>query len=76
MHRFLWIGILLVVGCQGLVGPRQRRDNPQVVDDPRLTIDEQERRARDRLALPDPSIDLGPRTYTDIPGSYGRSTRN
>jgi hypothetical protein len=72
MHRLCLLGILLLAGCQGLVGPRQRRDNPQPVSDPSLTMDEQQRRARDRLALPEPSVDLAPRTYTDLPGWYSR----
>jgi hypothetical protein len=51
MHRFLPLGILLLAGCQNLVGPLQCR-TPKRVDDPCLSTYEQERRGRDRLALP------------------------
>lgn len=64
MSRLCLIGILLLAGCRGLVGPRDRRDTPEQVDDPRLTIQEQERRGRDRLALPESSGDLVPRINT------------
>ena len=70
MKRLCLLGILLLAGCQGLVGPRERRDNPQQVDDPRLSIYEQEKRGRDRLALPESSGDLVPR-ITTIPGQTG-----
>jgi hypothetical protein len=70
MNRLCLLGILLLAGCQGVVGPRERRDNPQQVDDPRLSIYEQEKRGRDRLALPESSGDLVPR-ITTIPGQTG-----
>jgi hypothetical protein len=66
MRRLWCLGILLLAGCQ-LVGPRERRYQTSRVDDPRLTLEEQERRKRDRLALPDQN--LGPRTYMEYPGS-------
>jgi hypothetical protein len=68
MRRLLCLGVLLLAGCH-LVGPRERRGLTDRVDDPHLTLDEQERRARDRLALPDQSPNLGPRTYMEYPGS-------
>jgi hypothetical protein len=67
MRRLVMIGVLLLAGCQTIEGPRARRADPQRVDDPRLTISEQERRARERLALPDDSPNFGPRTYFDPP---------
>jgi len=68
MRRLLCMGVLLLAGCQ-LVGPRERRNQTERIDDPRLTLDEQGRRARDQLALPDPSPNLGPRTYMEYPGA-------
>jgi hypothetical protein len=59
MHRFLLIGVLLLAGCQNVVGPFQSR-RPERVDDPLLSINEQQRRGRDRLALPDDSPAFGP----------------
>lgn len=68
MRRLLWIGVLLLSGCQ-LVGPRERKFVNERVDDPRLTLEEQERRKRELLALPEQSPNFGPRTYMEYPGS-------
>jgi hypothetical protein len=51
MRRLLLLGILLVAGCQNVLGPFQRPGGR--VDNPCLTIGEQGRISRDRLALPD-----------------------
>jgi hypothetical protein len=71
MRRLLLIGVLCLVGCQNVLGPFAHRD-PQRVDDPLLTIGEQERRGRDRLALPEESTAIAPSTDLDRPGIYGR----
>jgi hypothetical protein len=71
MHRLLCAATLLLAGCQGLVGPLQRRCLVDPVDDPRLPAGEQTQRARDRLALPDSSPAVGPRTYADNPALRG-----
>ncbi len=72
MRRLLLVGtVLLVLGCRGVVGPFQHRA-PQRVDDPLLPISEQERRGRDRLALPEQSSTVLPRTYTEFPDPHGR----
>jgi len=42
------------------------------VDDPRLSIPEQKRLGRDRLALPEQSPTIAPRTYSDFLGPNGR----
>jgi hypothetical protein len=49
-----------------VVGPFEHRD-PQRVDDPLLSIGEQERRGRDRLALPEQSVTVAPRTDVNFP---------
>jgi hypothetical protein len=54
MQRLVVLTVLLFAGCQGVIGPREPRQ-PVRVDDPRVSIAEQERRGRDRLALPDAS---------------------
>jgi hypothetical protein len=72
MRKLILTGLLFLTGCQNLVGPLGYR-KPQRVDDPSVTIGEQEQRARDRLALPDdikdvaPPIDTMPRSA--IPGA-------
>jgi hypothetical protein len=73
MRRLIGLGLLLLIaGCQGIDGPFAHKRNPERVDDPRLTIPEQERRGRDRLALPESDPNLVPRTYTELPGPHGR----
>lgn len=71
MRRALFVGLVLIVGCQGVVGPARRTCLPDEVDDPRFTIDEQKYRARDRIGLPDGSNAVGPRTDADI-NPFGR----
>jgi hypothetical protein len=72
MRRLLLLGTLLLAGCQNLVGPFRAR-GPERVDDPLLTINEQQRRGRDRLALPVESPTVGPRTE-QLQGTNGRQT--
>jgi hypothetical protein len=72
MRRIVLAGLLGLAGCCDLVGPRQRLCQPGRVDDPRLPVREQEARGRDRLAIPDPSWDVAPRTFAEQPSFYGR----
>ena len=67
MRRLLILGILVLSGCQGIRGPFQPRPVERV-DDPLLPISEQERRGRDRLALPDESRSVGPFSGNARPG--------
>jgi len=67
MHRLLLVGVLVLAGCQGVVGPVQRTAITDPIDDRRLSIDEQKQRERDRLALPDASPTVGPQTYAGNP---------
>jgi hypothetical protein len=60
MRCLLLLGtLLLLCGCQSIAGPF-RAKSPQRVDDPTLTIQEQESRGRARFALPDKSPKVGP----------------
>jgi hypothetical protein len=71
MRRLALIGILLMAGCQNVVGPFGRYRNERV-DDPLLSIPEQKARGRERLALPDESTSVAPRTGVMPPdGPYG-----
>jgi hypothetical protein len=70
--RRLIVGLLLVAGCQGINGPLAHRANPEWINNPSLTIAEQEQRGRDRLALPEPSNNVAPRTYAEFPDYHGR----
>lgn len=71
MRRVFLLGALLLTGCQNVIGPFQSRA-PQRVDDPLLSIGEQQRRGRDRLALPEDQTGLAPKTYTDRADPHGR----
>jgi len=60
MRRLMFFGTLLLLsGCRNVAGPLSPR-SPQRVDDPSLTIQEQESRGRARWALPDKSPQVGP----------------
>jgi len=73
MTRSLLVACLLVaIGCQGTMGPGDRLARPVRIDDPRLTISEQEQLGRERLALPQKSPDIAPRTGAEEP-SYRRA---
>jgi hypothetical protein len=68
MRRLAIAGVLLLLaGCQNVVGPFQARA-PVRVDDPNVTLYEQQRRSRERLALPDDSELVGPRGPASRPG--------
>lgn len=71
MYRLLLAGTVLLTGCQNVIGPFQSR-KPERVDDPLLSIPEQQRRGRDRLALPEASANYAPPTRVDVPGVHGR----
>jgi hypothetical protein len=66
MYRLLLLTALLLTGCQNLVGPFQPR-KPERVDDPLLSINEQQRRGRDRLALPEEGATVAPSTGLQPP---------
>jgi hypothetical protein len=72
MRRTLYFAVFLVVGCQGVVGPREHRDHPVRVDTPCLDIEDQKRLGRDRLALPVTTPDVGPGSSADLHGPYNR----
>ncbi len=67
MQRLIWLGLLCVMGCQNVIGPRERRVDPVKVDNPFLSIPEQERSARELLATPQQSFEVGPPTYSGLP---------
>jgi hypothetical protein len=71
MSRLFLIGLLCLAGCRGVVGPFQQRE-PERVDDPRISIGDQQIRGRDRLALPDDANHLAPSTGISPPSTIGR----
>jgi hypothetical protein len=65
-----WALFLCLAGCRNIVGPFEAR-RPARVDDPRLSIAEQEKLGRQYLALPDETPLGGPpsgaaRPITDV----------
>jgi hypothetical protein len=71
MRRFVLLLALLTAGCHNVSGPFEHR-RPERVDDPRLSIGEQEREGRARLALPQESRNVGPNSGVEIPGPIQR----
>ncbi len=66
------VGLLgAAVGCQRFRGPLEVRQlgRPDV---PGYTIDEQQRRGRERLTVIEDDFRIGPRTYADRPSPTGR----
>ena len=71
MRQILLAALVCGAGCRGVDGPVQRLCRPARIDDPCLSIPEQEERGRERLALPEKS-DVAPRTYGEEPAYRGR----
>ena len=72
MRRLFLAGLLLLAGCRSnLIGPFAHRPT-QRVDDPLLPVSEQQRRVRDRLALPDDSPNGPPPSGVERPTYHGR----
>jgi hypothetical protein len=67
MRRLFACSLLLLAGCQNVVGPL--RQDPTRVDDPRLPVAEQQRRGRAYLSLPDQSYLSGPQAWETRPDS-------
>ncbi|QVL34737.1 hypothetical protein KIH39_12755 [Telmatocola sphagniphila] len=52
MRRFILLGFICLAGCKGTTGPFENMKRTDKPDDPLFTMDEQQRRGRDRYALP------------------------
>ncbi len=59
MRRVFLVAILAMAGCQNTIGPFAPRA-PERVDNPRLSIAEQEFLGRDRYAIPQESPKVAP----------------
>jgi hypothetical protein len=71
MRRFVLLLALLTPACHNVTGPFEHRQ-PLRVDDPHLSIGEQEREGRARLALPQEAVSVGPLSGVEIPGPTPR----
>jgi hypothetical protein len=65
------LGVMTLVGCRNVVGPLEARSKPKP-DLPGYTIEEQERRARDKYAIPEDDWRVSPSGYIDRPSPVGR----
>jgi hypothetical protein len=61
MRGLLMLCLLCAAGCQNITGPFMPRE-PIRVDDPCLSIQEQESRGRDRWAIPDDTSRMAPKS--------------
>ena len=59
--------LLVLTGCDNLIGPWRRK--PARVDDPRLSIAEQQKLGRQHLGLLDDSSFAGPNSGITRPGT-------
>ena len=73
MRRLLlFVGTLLVAaGCSRFAGPLAVRQMGRA-DAPGYTIAEQQQRGRERLAIAEDDIRIGPKMYADRPSPTGR----
>ncbi len=67
MRSLFLLVLALLTGCQSVRGPFAPKV-PARVDDPRLSIGEQQKLGRDRLALPDNSAAVAPTEAGARPG--------
>ncbi|MCS7023100.1 MAG: hypothetical protein NZU63_14885, partial [Gemmataceae bacterium] len=63
--------VLVLAGCTRFLGPREVRQLGRP-DAPGYTIDEQQRRGRERLTVIEDDFRVGPKTYADRPSPTGR----
>ncbi len=67
MSRCLILLVIAAAGCRNIDGPCAARNKPPI-NEPGLTISEQERRARDKYPIPSDNFRIGPPTGIDPTG--------
>jgi hypothetical protein len=63
--------VLTSAGCSRFSGPIAVRNSGRA-DAPGYSLDEQERRGRERYTITEDDIRIGPKTYADRPSPTGR----
>jgi hypothetical protein len=63
--------IVTQIGCSSFSGPRQNRNKPRP-DLPEYSIEEQQRRGRDKYAIPEDDFRVSPPTFIGRPSPTGR----
>jgi hypothetical protein len=75
MNAKWMIGLVVLVGlqtgCNSFDGPRQNRRKPRP-DLPELSIEEQQRRSRDKYVIPEDDFRTAPPTFIGRPSPIGR----
>lgn len=71
-RTILLVAVLAVAGCSRFEGPLEVRQKGRA-DSPGYTIDEQERRARERWTVIEDDFRVGPRGYVDRVDPIGRT---
>jgi hypothetical protein len=71
MVRLLLLVCATVAGCKNFDGPCAAWRKPRH-DQPGLSIEEQERRARDKFAIPEDDFRVGPNNMSSRPTPAGR----
>jgi hypothetical protein len=69
---FVFIAIITAFGCRNLEGPKYHKEHPEKIDSAVYNIDEQKRRGRELIALPDASQNVAPKTGIETYGPSGR----
>lgn len=67
----LLVMVLLAAGCRNFAGPCEAIRKPRA-DAPGLSIEEQQRRVRDKYAIPSDDFRIGPAVGVDAASPTGR----
>ena len=70
-RRLLVLTVIALAGCNRFSGPLETRQMSRP-DQPGYTIEEQQRRGRERLAVSEDDYRIGPKGYIDRPSPIGR----
>lgn len=75
-RRLLLLLVIALAGCNRFSGPletrRMRRPDAPAPDGRRYTIEEQQIRERERMAVTEDDFRIGPKGFIDRPGPLGR----
>ena len=69
---FVFIALITAFGCRNLEGTKYHKEHPEKIDSAVYNIDEQKRRGRELIALPDASQNVAPKTGIETYGPSGR----
>lgn len=76
-RRLVFLALVALAGCCQFSGPLETRrmgraDPKDEKGYPLYTIEEQQQRGRERLAIPEDDFRIGPKGYIDRPSPIGR----